>query len=215
MSLQAIEWSCVSEDRPKPCNVVRPLPRLSRDELMTVAYEEARSDPSLRLEARCKSPEIAGGCWHVVAAIPGQEMIAAAHLIARHAAVYLPIKDGKPFLPGYLFVFAWGIDAQWRKILGAPGIGGVLASGERMRPIPDGVIDYLRVREAGWEAAKEKGRLGSARRGWRRWIRGKDVDLPPVFSVTVEEWQPKLRVLEDVPVDERAGLFAAAMGLAP
>lgn len=196
-----------SKDDIKPRNVVRSLPALSTDDILEAAYSQARANPSVRLEAKPEAP-----CWHVVAAIPGQESVAAAYLISRHAAIYLPVKDGRPFLPGYLFVFAWGLDSQWRRILDAPGISGVLASGERARPIPDAVIDYLRVREAGWKLAA-KGKSCAKRKGWRRWLREQEVELPPVYSVTVDEWQPKLRELENAPIEERSRLFATAIGL--
>lgn len=214
MSIQAVDWQCAGDDdRSKPRNVVRPLPALSRDALMIAAYEEARADPSLRLEAKCESSEVADGYWHVVAAIPGQEMIAAAHLIARRAAIYLPLDEGKPFVPGYVFVFAWGVDFQWRKILSAPGVGGVLASGERMRPIPDKVIDELRAREALCEVSNlvAQTKTGGSRSGWRRRSRREDAD--DKHQVVANAWVTVIDMLEDAPHEQRSGLFATALGL--
>lgn len=191
-----------SKDDIKPRNVVRSLPRLSRESVMIAAYEEARADPSLRLKAASLKagpdgkPEVTDGCWHVVAAIPGQEMVAMAHLVARNFGTYLPMYEGKPLVPGFVLVFAWGIDSQWRKILGAPGIGGLLANGEKASPVPWKEVDYLRGLEVWWQEDVNTPNIRKGRR--RRWKRKQRA------TVTVQDWQSKLKGAE---------VFAAAVGL--
>src|SRR5437588_12517795 len=54
--------------------------------------------------------------WHIVRTELGRETIAAAHLAGRRFGIYLPMIDSVPLFPGYLFVFAWGITDQWRRI---------------------------------------------------------------------------------------------------
>lgn len=109
--------------------------------------------------------------WYLVEAVPGQEGIAAAHLIARHFGIFVPdmkylprlvwdaasktrkIERGEKLgrtrrmLAGYIFVFAW-LDAagkNWARIHAIPGVRRVVClSDGKVVEITDDAIDTLR-----------------------------------------------------------------------
>ena len=78
--------------------------------------------------------------WFIISTIPGQERIAAAHLIGRRFIVYVPeieceptlehnkIKAGKKLdhiesmYPGYIFVLIWDIEFHWHRLQDCPGV---------------------------------------------------------------------------------------------
>lgn len=97
--------------------------------------------------------------WYIVVTTPGQEGIAAGHLIGRRFGVYQPrfpdpkiIRGRKQrrwrnLFPCYLFVFVWDAERHARRILACPGVARMLCIGERPVPVPFDVIDHLRAEE--------------------------------------------------------------------
>lgn len=125
--------------------------------------------------------------WHLVRTAPARETLAAAHLVGRRFATYLPtfgrddvlpisgkVKAGKPMFPGYLFLFVWNIHAHWRRILGCPGVANVVVIDERPVVVPDRVIDEIQVLEVLNGKLDDACRAG--KRGWRK--RRRDGSLP-------------------------------------
>lgn len=100
--------------------------------------------------------------WYLLDTHPGEDRIAAAHLIARRFGVYQPqvslteVKRGRKVVskramfPGYLLVFVWDIEAHFARIVACPGVRGVVM--KHIAPvgttapavIADEVVDMIR-----------------------------------------------------------------------
>lgn len=100
--------------------------------------------------------------WHIVTTLPSHEHIASGHLIGRRFGVYHPlyretiVRRGRKadvvrqLFPGYLFVFVWGIDEHYRRIVACPGVTGLLLAAGRPAVVPDQVIREIEATEM-WE----------------------------------------------------------------
>lgn len=72
--------------------------------------------------------------WYVIETTPGHQKIAAAHLSARRFGIYVPevetdemrrgrrVKSLHPMFRGYIFVFLWGINRHYGRVLACPGV---------------------------------------------------------------------------------------------
>lgn len=131
------------------------LPSLS-DHLLQLAAratERAHANP---FEAEI-APEPAR--WHVIVTEPNREATAAGHLIGRGFGTYLPDYDQiavirgrkrvihQRMFPGYLFVFVWAIERQWRRIASCTGVTRMLLNGERPAILSDEQINEIQTRE--------------------------------------------------------------------
>lgn len=100
-----------------------------------------------------------GQRWYVVQSQPNAEAKAIAHLNRQGFSTYLPryLKRRRharrvetvaaSLFPRYLFV-AVDLNAQrWRSIFSTVGVSRLVCNGELPTPIPDRVIDALKVRE--------------------------------------------------------------------
>jgi transcription antitermination factor NusG len=97
--------------------------------------------------------------WHVLSTVPGQERIAASHLAARRFGIYLPENEQtvvargvkrqrrRLLIPGYVFVFVWGIAGNFRRICACPGVSRLLFECGRPAVIEDEEIDQLAALE--------------------------------------------------------------------
>ena len=80
--------------------------------------------------------------WFVVRTQPHAEEKAVRHLGNQGFSTYLPryrrrvrharcvVNALRPLFPGYLFVFAWGITDQWRRIRACPGVVRIVCRSE-------------------------------------------------------------------------------------
>jgi transcriptional antiterminator RfaH len=96
--------------------------------------------------------------WAVARLQPHRERLALHCLDLARFTVYLPrvrservshgrrIETYPPLFPGYAFV---SIEVQWSKAQYAPGIVGLIMSGDGPAHVPDGVIAEIRSREVG------------------------------------------------------------------
>jgi transcription antitermination factor NusG len=118
----------------------------------------------VRANAATASPRIeacAGDAahWYIITTVPGQQGIAAGHLIGRGFGIYLPEIDRReivrgrvrnhrvPMFPGYLFLFTWALARNWGRIRACTGVSRILgdgAAGEAApRIVPDALIDEI------------------------------------------------------------------------
>lgn len=95
--------------------------------------------------------------WYVVAAQPGREDSAEAHLKRQGFDVWMPrqirnVRHARsrrrkrvPFFPGYMFV-SMNVERQrWRAINGTRGVRSLVMQGERPCPCPGGMVEELRA----------------------------------------------------------------------
>lgn len=150
-------------------------------------YDEIarRAEDEARMVTQRQGPfaaEIMAGhspAWHLIQTAPRQETVAAAHLVGRHFAIYLPtfgrddvlpvsgkVRAGDPLFRGYLFLFVWNIEAHWRRICACPGVARIVVEAERPVVVPDTVIDDIQVLEVLNGKLEDTCRAG--RRGWRK-----------------------------------------------
>ncbi len=97
--------------------------------------------------------------WHVIVTEPNRETTAAGHLIGRGFGTYLPEYDEmvitrgrkrvlhQKMFPGYLFVFVWAIERQWRRMAACTGVARMLLNGDRPAIVPDTIINEIQVEE--------------------------------------------------------------------
>ncbi len=163
------------------------------------------------LQAEIATEDAQAG-WHVLVTMPGQERIAAAHLTARRFGVYVAEmqavdnRRGKEAMfPGYVFVFVWGIDQHWQKILGCPGITRILA------PISWQDIDRIRAIE------NEHCPLPLVRaklpRGYRRNRKREDYARTTDQVVSVRSWSAFQDGIAGLDGEGRNQLLRKALGL--
>lgn len=129
---------------------------ISRRALREAAERERRIGP---INAEMAS---ASGNWHVISTHPQSERIAAAHLAARRFGIYVPMVDrvsypkGKKLriqslmFPGYVFVFAWDVARNFRRIMACPGVARMLMTDTDGHPaiISDEFINRVQGEEA-------------------------------------------------------------------
>lgn len=98
--------------------------------------------------------------WFIVVTHPGQESVAAGHLIGRRFGIFQPqgcrrwiSKTGKKcsrtynLFPTYLFIFVWDIDKHQRRILGVPGVQRILCSDDKPVRVPEKEIIQIKQAE--------------------------------------------------------------------
>ncbi len=131
------------------------LPSLS-DHLMQLAARATQ-----RAHANPFQAEIAAepARWHVIVTEPNREATAAGHLIGRGFGTYLPEYDQvavtrgrkrvihRKMFPGYLFVFIWSIERQWRRIASCTGVTRLLLNGQHPAILSDEQINEIQTRE--------------------------------------------------------------------
>lgn len=101
-----------------------------------------------------------GDLWYVVHTHPNSEAKADFNLRRQGFSTYLPryLKQRKharkielvarPLFPRYLFVALDLAFDQWRSIQSTLGISQIVLAGEMPTPVPGGVVDEIRAREA-------------------------------------------------------------------
>ena len=97
--------------------------------------------------------------WYVVQTQPNAERKAQFHLQRQDFTVYLPqyLKRWRharkselrpaPLFPRYLFVAMDVAQARWRAIRSTIGVSALVCNGERPAPVPEGVVEDIRLRE--------------------------------------------------------------------
>lgn len=95
--------------------------------------------------------------WYVARTKPRREATTAALLEQRGVEIYLPTLVSRrgsgdrpaarePLFPGYLFVRLALDSADWLGVRSAPGIGYFLGCGGTPSPIPDDLVETIRLR---------------------------------------------------------------------
>lgn len=119
---------------------------------LEVASERAEKQGPLDAELL---PDVKAA-WYALVTEPGHEKLAMSHLVGRRFGIYLPeeeiteVRRGRRvtrrrlLLPGYVFVFVWGIERHTRRLRSIPGVVDILHNNERPQVIPDCAIDRLR-----------------------------------------------------------------------
>ena len=132
------------------------LPHLSKHltAIALQATERARANPFEASLVAGSRPH-----WHVIVTEPNRESTAAAHLVARGFGTYLPEFDevvvirGKRrvrrqrMFPGYLFVFIWAVETQWRRISACAGVSRLLLCGDKPAVLSDKDINDIQTEE--------------------------------------------------------------------
>lgn len=97
--------------------------------------------------------------WHVIVTEPNREATAAGHLIGRGFGIYLPEYDEvvisrgrkrvlhQKMFPGYLFVFVWSIERQWRRMAACTGVSRLLRNGDQPAVVTDEQINEIQTKE--------------------------------------------------------------------
>jgi len=108
--------------------------------------------------------------WYILRTEFGRETVAAAHLAGRRFAIYLPMIEGLPLFPGYVFVFVWGLMDVWRRIHAIPGVIRVMVRDERPVVVSNRAIATIELIEARLSPVvnlyRTRGR--AKRKGWRK-----------------------------------------------
>jgi transcription antitermination factor NusG len=178
------------------CDIMTPEPRP-----LSAYFTELAAQATERARAHKFEAEVAPtpGRWHVLVTQPNRETTAAAHLIGRGFGTYLPeitkvaIVRGRKrtcrqaLFPGYLFVFVWGIEAQWRRIAACTGITRLLLKDDKPAVVADEIIGEIQATE--FNCLMETGALhlqDDHRRPRKR----------------MKRWQRQLRETEDKSIPE-------------
>ncbi len=131
------------------------LPSLSEHLLQLAARATERAHASPFAAEITAEP----ACWHVIVTEPNREAIAAGHLIGRGFGIYLPEYDEvvitrgrkrvihQRMFPGYLFVFVWAIERQWRRIASCTGVARLLLNDQQPAILSDAQINEIQTRE--------------------------------------------------------------------
>jgi transcriptional antiterminator RfaH len=97
--------------------------------------------------------------WYAVQTKPRQEAIAELHLQRQHFETYLPqillrkrkrekwTKIVEPLFPRYLFIRIDPSEHNLAPVRSTRGVTGLVRFGDRVTPVPDSAIDYLRQTE--------------------------------------------------------------------
>lgn len=98
-------------------------------------------------------------CWYVIQTKPRQEAIAQLHLRRQHYETYLPqislrkcVRDKwtrivEPLFPRYLFIRIDPLENTLAPVRSTRGVSALVRFGDRLTPVPDDAIDYLRQTE--------------------------------------------------------------------
>ncbi len=86
--------------------------------------------------------------WHVCTTRPQQEHIAAIHLTNQSFHTYLPVLDGKPLFPRYLFIEFNRDTDPWGKIRSTRGCCSLLLDGYLPAIVPERAMDAIRAYKA-------------------------------------------------------------------
>lgn len=98
-------------------------------------------------------------CWYAVQTKPRQEAVAQLHLRRQHFETYLPqivlrkrrrdtwTKVVEPLFPRYLFIRTVPGEKNLAPVRSTRGVTGLVRFGDRLTPVPDSAIDYLRQTE--------------------------------------------------------------------
>lgn len=101
------------------------------------------------------------GKWLIVVTLPGEDNVAAAHLIGRRFGIYQPmireniisrgrvVSRCRPMYRNYLFVYVWDVQRHARRILSCPGTHHILTKSDGSTPVevPWHVINEIRAVE--------------------------------------------------------------------
>ena len=97
--------------------------------------------------------------WYAVQTKPRKEAIAELHLQRQHFETYLPkvllrkrrrdrwTKVVEPLFPRYLFIRVDPDESSLAPVRSTQGVTGLVRFGHSLKPVPDGVIHYLRQTE--------------------------------------------------------------------
>lgn len=186
-------------------------------------------DRIARREGPYAAQLIGAATWHAITVAPNCDRIVAAHLMGRRFGVYLPETLGhragsrESLLPGYVFLFVWGIDDHAERILGCPGVIDFLRMGlsREIVLIPDEIIDEVREIEnrlmptilpaaaiamAGGASKKKKKR-------WRKGRKAKEIIDHSDEVVAVYPYSPMIAAMEGLDSAGRISAFLSAIGL--
>jgi transcriptional antiterminator RfaH len=141
--------------------------------------------------------------WYVARTKAWQERKAAASLTQRGIRVYLPElrkrrrcsgeQRGEPLFPNYLFAnLDLGTD-QWLAARSAPFVAYFLAQGDEPIPVPDGLVEDLRLRA---EQSAHEGRLPFQPGDRVRITQGPFKDFEGIFQAHVSG-QRRVQILLD------------------
>jgi len=192
----------------------------TRDEIERRAIEIAAS---IEAKAGPYLAEIAGerAAWHIVETAPGAERKAVRSLADRGFGVFLPefagdamrlryygktiaIGGTRLIFPGHVFLFVWGVEANWRRVLECPGVRGIVQRADRPIVVPDAVIDHLQALQFG--TMPRRGRRPSRRTRHQG-------DAPGELLITVST-RSFWREISASDAEGRIGLWHRALGLA-
>lgn len=170
--------------------------------------------------AQLASPK---GVWVALITAPAHERIAAAHLVARGFGICLPetevteVRRGRKvertriLIPGYLFVYVWGVDAHAPRLRATPGVIDFLRQEGDIRSIPWEVINELREienRERPMLLPMQEVARPKKGRRWRRSRRPLEQVAEPEPIVAVHCWSPFIEELRDAGLDDEARIAA-------
>lgn len=152
--------------------------------------------------------------WYVIETHPGEDRIAAAHLIARRFGVYMPEREvtdvrrgrkvdvRRALFPGYLFVFVWDVEAHFSRIIACPGVRGMVMmnatsadddcsyrfrGGYHPVTVADEVIDRIRFVENCWRPMPLADGTAAAHATRKKRRRRKHYVAPDVRNNTAEQ----------------------------
>ena len=173
-----------------------------------------------------------------VRVIPGQERVAAAHLIGRRFMVFLPEIECEPKLerdkrtnevigisagkkldkpesmyPGYIFVMIWDILFHWQRIKSCPGIIDFVCGENGPAVISDEVIEGIKAIENALRPLTVTAEMiGKKKRRWRR-TRQDYQEIPENEIVSIRTWSA---YRDGLGLDNLANndVFQRALGLA-
>jgi len=98
-------------------------------------------------------------CWYAIQTKPRQETIAQRHLQRQDFETYLPrillrkcrgdkwTRIVEPLFPRYLFIRIDPLETTLAPVRSTRGVTGLVRFGDRLTPVPDGAIDFLRQTE--------------------------------------------------------------------
>lgn len=188
------------------------------DEIPTAIVEAYRlgSHPQFQCELRIgHKPQ-----WYALRTIPGQERIAAAHLVGRRFPIYLPERriEGKtrttePLFIGYIFVMVWDIGFHHERMRACPGVMGIVKNADG-----DFAVFGQTEMERIYELENEFNPLITAenvsrKRRWRRVRREMEsIELASDYDVISVSCRDALR--DGLDSGERKNVLRRALGLA-
>lgn len=151
--------------------------------------------------------------WLAVTTVTGQERVAAAHLVGRRFAIYLPeIEQGygdkkhiEVMFPGHLFVFVWGADQHWTRIKACPGVIDILGS------LSDADMRAIQAKENELYPLVPAIKIGKKKR-WRRTRREEIIDYDNEI-ISIRPWSAFTDGLRELDSAGRNNLLRRALGV--